>query len=262
MKLTGSWRNVLPWLLAADAVLLAGHIGSAILSPDGELWWSVTTEGGAGESFQYMKFAATAGLLLCVGWRLRDGLAGAWALLMVMLMIDDAVAVHEALGAIVARRLPAGLSNEAAISVGELLVVGAMFGLPLLLILAGQFRREWSRSPRASRFRPLIGGVIALVASAVVLDFVHGLLIHTPLNKPLGALEDGGEMFAVSFLLAASLKLFQSARAGRAVDAKPAILADPAGSNQTRPTTSPARGSAGSSSALGEISHRADQQLA
>lgn len=184
-------------LLSLDVLLiLADLLRHAGLLRD--VRFAVTAERSYGEWFEYVKAIIVALLLFGAARRTRAALV--WGGLFVYLALDDAFAVHEALGVIVARglSLPAVKSIEPR-QLGELVIYGVV-GLAFTIALVSVLRR----SDGASR---LLTAALALPFALLVffgagMDVIHSLLSDRTSRDIVGLIEDGGEMIAMSLLVA------------------------------------------------------------
>ena len=161
---------------------------------------SITRDGGYPEVFQYVKFVWLAGLTLLVARRDRDGRYLAWAVLFVYLGLDDALQIHETIGA---RLIPVlgliTLGGLRAQDFGEL-IVSAAIGVLLLGSIAAALRGSSASFRQASLdFFVLL---LVLVFFGVVVDMLAMAVdLGSALNRVLAAFEDFGEMVAVSFMV-------------------------------------------------------------
>lgn len=188
------------WLfLAIDLGLIGMHFlrwGEA---------WLLTTDGGWGERWGYMKEAATAVALLIAYRRSKQAIYAAWAAVFVYVLCDDALMIHElggkALADLFAFTSLFGLRPR---DEGELLVSAAA---GLLLLGAGWF--AFRRSDTAARLhsKVLLWLFAVLVFFGVVVDMAHIILASAGFSLRMNVLEDGGELMALSLLAAYALHL-------------------------------------------------------
>lgn len=185
-------------LLTGDLLLLSADVlhRTHVLSDDRFL---VTREGGFGEMFQYFK-AATASLLLALfAARRTSATAATWAFLLAVVLIDDALAVHEKVGVTVAAALGLpGFGSVRPNHLGEVVFFGLMG-----VVFGGGLLAAWRFGRNSDRMVTLVlmPSFGALVICAVVLDLISSVtrpLIWAPI---FALLEDGGEMVAMSVLL-------------------------------------------------------------
>lgn len=185
-------------LVAADVIAISADL----LRHAGRLQdvrFAVTTEGGYGEWLQYGKAAALALMLAAAHRRARAALA--WAALFAYLLLDDAFALHERLGSAAASVLPlpafGAMRPE---HVGEVLVLGAIGAAFLAVLVPVMWREAASRRLTAALVPPFA----ALVLFGVLGDVVHSLSRGGRFHYAAGVIEDGGEMIALSLLVAAA----------------------------------------------------------
>lgn len=185
-------------LLAGDLVLISADVLQRIslLSDDRFL---VTREGGFGEMFQYAK-AATASLWLALlAVRRPSATPATWAMLLAVVVIDDALAVHERIGVRMAAALGLpGVGTVRPNHVGELLFFGFMG-----IVFGGALIAAWRFGQNRDRMLTLalMPSFGALAICAVVLDAISSLTRRSPLAPAFALAEDGGEMIALSVLL-------------------------------------------------------------
>lgn len=184
-------------LLSADAAL----IWADVLLHEGVLEnrrFSITRERSFGEIFQYFKALVLAVLLLRAAPRSPGSVF--WGLLFGIFLVDDAFAVHEQAGLWFARAvaLPS-LGSARPEQVGEAVLLAAG-GLLVLLALAGIIWRGGARSRDITR--RLLPGLALLAFFGVGVDLLHSTIGDPGIRYPVGLLEDGGEMIAMTFLVA------------------------------------------------------------
>jgi hypothetical protein len=186
-------------LIAITAVLYLAYFTDAVDSVPA--FWNMAVDRSFGEISNYLKFIAMAAILILApgpGRRARLGLAYC----LIVLLLDDSQKLHEAGGSLV--RLfffpPELQLSSSAVVVGEL-IAWAVLGSLCLLFLAFAL---WGA---AAAERQLAMGIlfrIGLIALfAVGVDIIHHLFPQggvLPRSFPL--VEDGGEMLAISVLLA------------------------------------------------------------
>lgn len=184
-------------LVSLDAAL----ISSDLLRHAGllhDIRFAVTTERGYGEWVQYVKAGAVA--LLLITARRNSPVGFVWAGLFAFIMLDDAFAVHESFGRFAAPvlGLPA-IGSLRPEQVGELLfyvVIGLVFITALAALLRGNDPAGRSLSVAVALPFTL------LVFFGVVMDMLHSLARDSPYRYATGVIEDGGEMVAMSLLVA------------------------------------------------------------
>ena len=184
-------------LLAADAAFIGIHLLQPIIPALASPLFSLETDRGYAEVFQYIQEFWVVGLLLLTFRTTKNAGYVVWAMLFGFMFFDDAAQIHERLGIRVAQVLPLpntfGLRPQ---DFGEL-IVSAALGLGFLSGIALCYRK----SPGAFRTssQNLLTLLLAIVFFGVVMDALH-VALHTPDNPLflLGMIEDGGEMIAIA----------------------------------------------------------------
>ena len=184
-------------LLAVDAVLIVADL----LRHHGllhDVRFAVTTDRGFGEWFQYTKTGTI--FLLLLSARRRIAGASAWAALFAYLLVDDALMLHERVGVMLAAAL--ALPQIQAIrpeQAGELLfytATGAAFAGWLVPAV-------WRGDPGSRALSATLALPVALlVFFGAAMDVAHSLLRGHPYRYAVGLIEDGGEMIAMSVVVA------------------------------------------------------------
>lgn len=196
--------QLLAEMLGAAVLVLIGLHLAQLLTGDrmGALGaFALDRDRGLAECFEYaMSFAAAACLLLCLK-ATRQAVYASLAGLHLWLMLDNALQLHERLGA----RLEAFLLSLGGPPVGE----SGVFMITMLTIALVVSLSLW----RASGFHRALGlGLIAaatpIAAFAAGVDLVHGRLatLSPLIDQALILLEDGGELtlFALNAAFAAA----------------------------------------------------------
>lgn len=167
--------------------------------------WSVDTDRGWIELVGY-SYVGLAALLLAWLASSREGapIHAAWALALTVLMLDDALKVHELGGRWLDARLPLpeppGLRTQ---DIGEL-IVWAVLGVFVLLVLACGHRLS-PPTARKESWR-LAGLIVLLMVFAVGVDMAH-IAIASFTSSPTielatTSLEAGGEAGTMAAILA------------------------------------------------------------
>jgi hypothetical protein len=167
--------------------------------------FSLYRDRGFAELFQYTKILAI--VLLLAGIALRAGYRYLiWCSLFFYFLLDDALQLHERLGAAVAAGLefPPAFQLRAQ-DLGELTVVAGV-GVPFAVLLALVWWRADESFRRDSRELALLVGGLAVVG--VVLDMLNMMLRVPLLAGLIGVLEDGGEMVMMSLICWYTYRLF------------------------------------------------------
>jgi hypothetical protein len=183
-------------LMSADFVFVVIGIAHSYTGL-GTARFSLGQDFGHAEVYQYVKLFWAGGLLSVLYVRSRHVIYLSWALLFLYLLMDDSLKIHEGFGGVIARQLEIpSMFGLRAQDFGELaasLVTGSVL---LGLIALSYFFSD--RSGKRFSFRlVLFLGLLAFFG--VGIDLIHSA--SGPLmRKPLGIVEDGGEMFIVSIM--------------------------------------------------------------
>ena len=151
------------------------------------------------EIYQYIKWLWISILLIYVSKRKRSFNNATWALVFTYLLLDDALSIHEKVGAYFAKNFnfipPLGLRLE---DIGELAVT-ATIGIILLLLVAWVYLKGDQAFKKVSHEMLLL--ILALVFFGVGVDMVLIVLnLGGELDNILGVIEDGGEMLVASLI--------------------------------------------------------------
>jgi hypothetical protein len=188
-------RTLLGLFLAVDIAFVLIHlVWLALPSPPSALF-SVNTDLGYAEFFQYIKVFCIVVLLSVSFIRQKHFVYLAWAFFWSYMLFDDAFALHEKLGVwLLQARLVS--SHE----LGEMVVYAGIGGLLILLLVAAHLL--------ANQTQKVVSRNLAVLASLFLLfsvgvDMLNGALAHsvpTLLHYGFDLLEDSGEMFATSMI--------------------------------------------------------------
>lgn len=187
--------------LAIDTGCVAAHVVTR-LNVEAEPMLLISSPHGIAEIFQYVKEATISLLLATAAWQQRTRLFVLWALLFGYLMFDDGLELHERAGHLIASwwQFPAvfGLRPR---DLGEITVslgVASMFLIGLYVV--------GRRSPVTARASSAdLTCLLALLGFfGVFVDTAHIALEQW---RGLTLLEDGGEMLAMSLILAYTVRL-------------------------------------------------------
>jgi hypothetical protein len=145
----------------------------------------------------YVKLFWTALLLVAVWWRWRRSFWLASTAVVLYLLADDAMSLHERLRVYVPIRVPATFPIREN-HVQELVFLLASAAV-LLTLLAVAYARADAATRRVARRVVALFGLIAFCA--VVVDLVHTLYHAGWYFEVVAVVEDGGEMVAASLLV-------------------------------------------------------------
>jgi hypothetical protein len=211
MPAFGPTVTLLVLLVVVDFVFIAVH-ALHVWSP----WFagghfSMENYNGLASIYQYIKQAWLAGCLALAFLQTRSKVFAGWTLLFAFLLLDDALELHERVGAILAASLnfPAVLGLRPA-DLGEVSVAAAIGCLALALV-AITFRHGGSQSRELSA--DLMCLLAALALFGVFFDMLHTITyFKAPSVAEFFALiEDGGEMLVVSVITAYTFDLTSNA---------------------------------------------------
>ena len=193
-------RTALVLLVGVDLAFIMADLLLNVMGLNPLASMQVDRDRSVPEFYQYIKLGWCVALVILVGWSARTWQPLTWAPLFAMLLLTDAATVHEQAGGWLAGvlHLPAvaGLRPR---DLGEL-IVAAAFVLPSLALVAFAWRRT---SAGNRRFHVTIVALLGLLAAfGLVFDLLHSAATNPYLDQVIALLEDGGEMLAVSALLA------------------------------------------------------------
>jgi hypothetical protein len=194
-------------LVGGDLVYMAMHVGHLTVPALSGAHYSLETDRGLSEYYQYMKQLWLAACLVIASLNRRQLVLVAWAGFFGFLLLDDVLLVHERVGFWLGRRLGlpavAGLRPD---DFGEM-IVAATAGATLVAMLAVASWRDRVVTWRLSR--ELLLMTAALAVFGVAIDAVHTMaFFRAPsIADPLAFLEDGGELLVISALTAHGLDL-------------------------------------------------------
>jgi hypothetical protein len=208
---------LLTCLIAADAGFVALHSlhDPAATGVLGDNRVRLGLDGGYPEIFGYAQVTAAAALLVLVHHRRPEPVYLAWSLVLLALLADDALTIHERVGAAVAPAIPISLGPRPQDG-GELAVWAGMGAVLLAVIVVA-----WRRSDRAARGDS--GRMLLLVALlgffGFGVDWLH-LSLSGQGAEIAGIVEDGGELMTISAILSYVLALFLRGHRRNAVFAR------------------------------------------
>ncbi|MCY7277757.1 MAG: hypothetical protein LH702_29475 [Phormidesmis sp. CAN_BIN44] len=199
-----SWaRKLLFLLLMTDICFVVFHVfflsGSwKDLYPDPYLNpYSIETDRGFAEFFQYMKEYWCVLLLGLIVVKKRSPLYLSWMFLFLYILVDDFAAIHEQLGSIISNSLGfIPMLRLRGQDFGELFVFASV-GLFLLIYVGIAYRLGDSLFRKASK--SLITMLFTLALFGVLVDLLH-VMAPAKLTNVMGLLEDGGEMIVISVM--------------------------------------------------------------
>ncbi len=163
--------------------------------------FSLETDRGYPEIYQYIKAFSIVVLLGSVLLRTRVIGYSAWCLLFLYLLLDDALGIHESVGNYIAVNMAfAPAIGLRARDFGEL-AVSAIAATLFLIPLALFYVRGPGAFKRASEHLLLL--LVALAFFGVLVDLLHvAVKLGWKVTFLLGVVEDGGEMVVMSIMAA------------------------------------------------------------
>lgn len=207
------FARLLGVLWAIDLLFIGGYVAFRIIAkllhldtiPD---WLEVSSDAGIPEHLNMMKWAVAASALLIAGWQRRRLLYPALAAIILVLLADDGLQLHEQWGYWLDHhyRLLADLARGG-LDLGEL-TYWTIVGVPLLAVTIVAALRATGRD------RAFVVLILMLFLSlglvGVLLDVVSTTIGHaiTPdsfwsfLSAAIFLIEDGSEMLLISVLCA------------------------------------------------------------
>jgi len=203
-------NHFLQLLLIADLFFMVMHVFhltpfmKAALPILSENAFSVSTDLGIGEGFQYVQELWIILALVTVAVQKRNWAYSGWVVLFVFLLLDDMLRIHESLGElstnILARliTIPDSFANLRLQDLGELAVAGAL-GLIFLSTISIPYFRGDQDTKKVFNALFLFLGIF--VFFGVGLDFIDRLFNARIIREPLKLIEDGGEMLVMSFIV-------------------------------------------------------------
>lgn len=185
-------------LLATDIVLIILHVINVYTDLISNVSFSLATDGGYGELFQYLKEYWIALLLCFVAVRKRSILYLIWSLLFFYLLLDDSIRIHERLGLRISNQLDftAGL-NLRARDFGEV-AVSVIVSLSFFILIAIAYRFSDRQSKDISKY--LIIMLFTLAFFGIAVDLLHVVVKGSLFGTFFVILEDGGELIVMSII--------------------------------------------------------------
>lgn len=204
-------------LLAANLVLVLLHGGYFVCLRYGlDAWlrdpmFSLASNTGFAQAFNSAQTLLLIALLLGLARRTREVLYLSLAVVFVLVLLDDALAINQLLGSPLVRAL--GLVDHPRLlaqSLAEMLVYGAL-AVPVLALLGLGWLHASPAQRRAGAAFVLLLALLAFFAT--VMDLIHLAFIKSFRGSRLvlEVLEEGGEMATLSIALLLALALTRQA---------------------------------------------------
>jgi len=187
-------------LLSADFVFIIISIGYQFTDVIAFDFYSLETDRGYAEIFQYIKEFWIVFLLILYYVRNRQWIYLIWAGLFAYLLIDDSFMVHEELGNFFSGYFHflhrGGLRPE---DFGQLLA-SCLFGLPFLLVIGFAYTR--CLSTHKPIIKTLFKLLLVYILFGIGVDMFHSMANYFKiLQFTFPTMEDGGEMLVMSVMV-------------------------------------------------------------
>ena len=188
--------KVLFLLLLADFAFIVVH-GVYKMRLISNRLYSIETDRGYGEIFQYIKEYWIIVLLFIIAIKTKRIIYFAWSSLFMYLLLDDFFRIHELFGVYLAEYFEfQPMFRLRAIDFGEL-SVSMLFGFLLFIFIGLSYLFSDNVAKQISKHLLIL--VLSLVFCGVVVDILH---VAIPWGKTLlGFIEDGGEMVIMSIIV-------------------------------------------------------------
>jgi hypothetical protein len=187
-------------LLATDVLLIVAHILWLTTPYIEHYTYSLVQERGLGEVFQYIK---AFWLVVMFGWVAvvtRQVAYLPWAAVFGYMGLDDIMQIHEEGGNSLALRWELQeMFGQRPRDIGEIIIFAAAGAIMLVLLaIAWSIGNETFRNRTITLFK--LCGI--LIFFGIVMDAVHIWFLDTALDDFFGTVEDGGELLALSLIVA------------------------------------------------------------
>lgn len=187
--------------------------------------FSVTRDRSAPEYFNHVKEVAMLAALLLIWMRSKRAIYIIWFAVMLLILGDDFLGIHEHIGHWVSTSYPVARHAEDGQAFGEM--VAWFLYATVTIGLLWQGHRRSSDEERAYSWA-ILAGILSVSVFAVGVDAAHGMVAGAALpldprlvNGLLGLFEDGGEMLMLSLTCAIVLAVHHRQR--READGRPAV---------------------------------------
>ncbi|HEX2250229.1 MAG TPA: hypothetical protein VHH32_07750 [Gemmatimonadales bacterium] len=171
--------------------------------------WHLGKDGSYSELLGYLKLAVIVAAMALISMRRRRPVYSALALLFAVALLDDAMQLHERMGAALAGTLALQSST-----LGELLA-WMIFGVFLSIVVRAGFVRSPQHEDRRNAIL-LLGAFGVLLVFAVVADVAHVVVLHEFRYRTVDALltvmEDGGEQITLTLIFALAVLINRDVR--------------------------------------------------
>jgi len=185
--------KILFLLLLADFAFMLLHIIHTIGLVSNDIY-SIDTDGGYAEMFQYIKEFWIVIILFIFAIRRKHIIYFAWSSLFIYFLLDDSLRIHESFGIYLAKYFEfQPMFQLRAQDFGEL-IVSILFGFLLFTFIGVSYLLSDNVAKRISKHIFIL--VISLVFFGVIVDMLHPII---PRGGSL--IEDGGEMLVMSIIV-------------------------------------------------------------
>lgn len=159
--------------------------------------YSIDTDGGYAEMFQYIKEYWIVVILFVLAIRRKHIIYFAWSSLFMYFLLDDSLKIHETFGTYLVNYFEfQPMFQLRAQDLGEL-GVSILFGLLLFTFISASYLFSDNVAKRISKHLFIL--VISVAFFGVIVDMLHTII---PWGKTLfGFIEDGGEMLVMSIIV-------------------------------------------------------------
>lgn len=164
---------------------------------DSIMLYSIETDRGYAEMFQYIKEYWIVVLLFVLAIKRKHIIYFAWSSLFMYFLLDDSLRIHESFGYYLAKHFEfQPMFRLRAQDLGELIVT-MLFGLLLFIFIGVSYLFSDNVSRQISKHILIL--VMSLVFFGVVFDNIHIIIPWG--NTMWGFIEDGGEMLVMSIIV-------------------------------------------------------------
>ena len=211
-------------LLAADAVLVTLHVLNLVVGVPSSPYFWIDGDRGYGEFMQYVKMFWAALLLVGIWWKWRQSFWLASAIVVLYLLADDAMSLHERLRVYI----PITVSPDFFVRENHVQELVYLLGVAFVLLVP--LALAYRRTDAAARgiARRILEIFLAIAFFAVTVDFVHTFYEVRWYFELVAVIEDGGEMVVgsllVGFLVSVTTVLWGKDETAATVQVAPARL--------------------------------------
>lgn len=188
--------KVLFLLLLSDFAFMLAH-GIYTMDLVSNDIYSIDTDGGYAEMFQYIKEYWIVVILFVLAIRRKHIIYFAWSSLFMYFLLDDSLKIHESFGTYLVKYFEfQAMFQLRAQDFGEL-SVSILFGLLLFTFIGVSYLFSDNVAKQISKHLFIL--VISVAFFGVIVDMLHTII---PWGKSLfGFIEDGGEMLVMSIIV-------------------------------------------------------------